>query len=232
MKLSRLGKLRKKPHVPTITHEPMKYHLPPKDTIMDSDSQPSDQRTDLNWPLGGDPSRMWLSGSPGEPQDPFTKRDAVSTSISFIVDCDRTPGRHTRNREFVDKDGRAIEHLIYCSRCLTKTHMVDSHTPAKVDFLTATEAQSSAVAVLDLYHQTESSHLMGLLWTAHQRFQQYADAKHRIEQIEREESAKKKQVVPWVVSWDGLEIGEVEAVDVEDAWKATEEYLDLRKRDI
>lgn len=205
---------------------------------MDSDSKPSDQRTDPNWPLGGDPSRMWLSGSPGEPQDPFTKRDAVSTSISFIVDCDRTPDRHTRNRGFVDKDGRAIEHLIYCSRCLTKTHMVDSHTPAKVDFLTATEAQSSADAVLDLYHRTElSSRLMGLLWTAHQRFQQYADAKHRIEQIEREESAKKKQVVPWVVSWDGLEIGEVEAAVVEDAvvedaWKATEQYLDLRKRDI
>ena len=200
---------------------------------MDSDSQPSDRPTDPNWPLGGDPSRMWLSAPPGAPQDPFTKRDAVSTSISFIVDCDRTPDRHTRNREFVDKDGRAIEHLIYCSRCLTKTHMVDAYMPAKVDFLTATEAQSSADAVLDLYHRTElSSRLMGLLWTAHQRFQQYADAKHRIEQIEREESAKKKQVVPWVVSWDGLEIGEVEAVDVEDAWKATEQYLDLRKRDI
>lgn len=199
---------------------------------MDSDSQPSDRPTDLKWLIDGDPSRMWLSGSPGEPQDPFTKRDAVSTSISFIVDCDRTPGRHTRNRGFVDKDGRAIEHLIYCSRCLTKTRMVDSHTPAKVGFLTATEAQSSVDAVLDLYHRTESSRLVGLLWRAHQRFQQYADAKHQIEQIEREESAKKKQVVPWVVSWDGLEIGEVEAAGVEDAWKATEQYLDLRKRDV
>lgn len=230
MKLSRLGKLRNGPTVPPITRKPMKYHLPPKDTIMDSDSQPSDRPTDPRLLIDGDPSRLWLSGSPGAPDRPFLPRDVVLSSISFVLDCDGTPDRHTRNREFVNKDGRAIEHLIYCSRCLTKTHMVDSHTPAKVDFLTAIEAQSSAVAVLDLYHRTESSHLMGLLWAARERFQRYADAKNKIEREEAE--GKERQVVPWVVSWDGLEIGEVEAVDIEDAWRATEQYLDLRKRDI
>lgn len=229
MKLSRLGKLRKQPHVPTITDEPMKYHLPPKDTIMDSDSQAPDQRTDSNWLIDGDPSRLWLSGSPGAPDRPFLPRDVVLSSISFVFDCDGTPDRHTRNREFVDKDGRTIEHLIYCSRCLTKTHLVDSHTPAKVDFLTSIEAQSSAVAVLDIYHRTESNHLMGLLWAAHERFQRYADAKNKIEREEVE--AKKWTSGPWRIFVNNVHVGFAEGKDGIEAKENFLKTADIYVRD-
>ncbi|AON97436.1 hypothetical protein SEA_CHEWYVIII_13 [Rhodococcus phage ChewyVIII] len=239
MKLSRLGKLRKPPHVPTITHEPMKYHLPPKDTTMTDDSQPPVRFSDAfdrsagdSYPLG---SKWALDAYDEDNELPHARyRAAEIHTYGYVLGC--TPKTRAKRHETPASlmhdatTGRTEILHRFCARCKTETIYRVGQKP-EVQMLSAASARTVASA-LDRQGRTAGSDILKeLVFASAEEFYQYAQAK---EQVERAEAkvAKPTETTQWVVYWDGLEIGEVEAAHELDAWAVAERNMSLRKRDI
>lgn len=206
---------------------------------MTDDSQPPVRFSDAfdrsagdSYPLG---SKWALDAYDEDNELPYAGfRAAEIHTYGYVLGC--TPKTRAKRHEtpvalMHDAEAGRTEILHrYCARCKTETIYRVGQKP-EVQMLSSVSAHSAALALDRQGHTAGSDTLRELVFASAEEFFRYAQAKEEVERAAAEK-VKTTETVQWVVYWDGLEMGEVEAVDEQDAWKAAEQYMSLRKRDI